>query len=190
MTIEEFLNADHKGHLEHSAAELLRHADLSNGLTAETRSVYFSGITTVFPLMLLSHYYEWLTGKDTDDYMDHFVPTTRSRLQPQTNAILNALYQAPDHAQLWNGLVLSYLSTVPYTILRTFTAYALKPEQAERVEPFICKELAEIVPTLAQRLADCGTDLQKRAAAVVYLGGDYPFELLGRFHHAVVDPDK
>lgn len=189
MTIEEFLKADHEGHLEHSAAELLRHADLSNGLTTEARQAYFSGITTVFPLMLLSHYYEWLTGKDPSDYMERFVPDTRSRLQPQTDAMLETLYHTPDNAQLWTGLASSYLSTVPYFVLRAFAAYALPADQVERAERFIRSELAETIPALVRRLADCGTDPQKRAAAVVYLGGDYPFELLGRFHRAVIAPE-
>ena len=190
MTFEDFLKGDHEGHLGHSAVELRRHADQASKLTVQQRREYFSGITTVFPLMLLSHHYEWLSGKDSADYIDCFVPVVRATLQPQTDAMLDTLYRAPEQDHLWSALLSIYLSTVPYAILRAFASYALTAEHTPRMEKFVCRELTEVIPALAERLVACETDPKKRIDTVVYLGCDYPFELLQRFHSAVVAPEE
>ncbi|MBR1780324.1 MAG: hypothetical protein IJ751_02845 [Oscillospiraceae bacterium] len=122
--VQAFLRTDHEGHLAHSADELIRHADWADGLSAEEREQYFYGITTVFPLMLLGHYHEWLTDADLSAYMERFVPDMEAKLAPQTEAVLHAIYAAPESGEVWIAAVSSYLATVPYDVLRAFSAWA------------------------------------------------------------------
>ena len=186
--IRQFLDEDHRGHLEHSAAELRKHSDRANDLDTESRKQYFYGITTVFPLMLLSHYYEWLTGKDVAEYMERFVPVNERKYAPQTKAMLECIYETPDSDVLWASAVSGYLATYPYAILQEFANWALTEEQAARMETFVQRERETMLPQLAQRMGSFGNDPEGRVNAAVYLGGDFPFELLERFHRLVVEP--
>lgn len=184
--VEKFLNEDHQGHLEHSAEELRTHADHRNELTLEVRQNYFYGISTIFPMMLLSHYYEWLTGKDTKEYMECFVPTNEARYAAENKALLTAVYENMDDCIVWASAVSSYMSHYPYAILQAFAEWALTPEQAKKAADFIQADRAASIPQIIIRLATSKT-MDERVNTMLWLGADFPFELLGRFHHAVLE---
>lgn len=184
--IKKFLEEDHKGHLERSGEELRRHADHRNELAPETRQNYFYGITTVFPMMLLSHYYEWLTGNDVAEYMEAFVPASEVKYAPENKALLSALYENMDNNTVWSSIISSYMAHYPYMLLQSFANWALTPEQAARTAEFIREDRAATLPSVALRLSSC-TTMDERVATVLWLGADFPFELLGRFHRAVME---
>lgn len=184
--VDAFLEEDHQGHLGRSGEELCRYACRSNELTFEERKDYFYGITTVFPMMLLSHYYQWLSDSDVDTYMKEFVPAIEGKYAPQMRAMLEDIYSVPDNEAFWAAVVSSYLATYPYELLRKFSAWVLTEEQQAKTEEFICADRVSMLTALAKRLADCQGDVAACVKTVVYLGGDYPFELLRRFHKAVI----
>jgi hypothetical protein len=182
--VHAFLAEDRAGHLAMSQGELEQNADWNNELTAEQRQKYFYGIVTVFPVMLLSHYYEWLTGKDTTAYMEEFAPANEKKFAPQTTAMLETIYAAPESKETWIAAVSSYLATVPYGILREFTAWT-KLGTSEKLDAFVRQEYATVLPQLVDRVAAC-TTIEERIKAVVYFGGHFPFEVVERYHNQVV----
>jgi hypothetical protein len=182
-SFEAFIREDHEGHVERSGVELANHADRTIDLEDSIRQQYFYGITTVFPLMLLSHYQEWRTGVEPTAYMEQFVPQEEEKLSPITNGILGTIYQAPTSNEAWIAGVSSYLSAVPFEILQDYAAWA-KLCPPEQVEAFIQQEQAEILPQLLASLSHCTTN-DARVKTVLFLGGDYPFEFLTRAHRAL-----
>lgn len=183
--IKAFLAEDHQGHVERSGADLLRHADRENDLTVQERKDYFYGITTVFPIMLLSHYYEGVLGGNVDVYMKQFAPIAEERHASQMKGMLEAVYAEWDNDALWAAAASGYLATYPYELLHEFSAWALTKEEQAKAEEFVRAQRAAALPKLAKRLASCQGSPKARVETIVYLGGDYPFELLGQFHGMV-----
>jgi hypothetical protein len=175
----EFIQEDHKGHLERSGEELTRHADRSLDIGDDVRQKYFYGITTMFPLMLLGHYYQWRTGKEPKEYMEQFVPAEEKKLAPLTTALLDAIYAPPQTNEAWVAAVSAYLAAVPFEVLTDFALWAGIADR-EKLADVIIALKKDVIPQLVTKLASC-TDNEARVKTVLYLGGDLPFQLLEKF---------
>lgn len=180
--LEAFIAQDQPGHIAMSGGEIKKYA-LRDGVTPEACKDYFFGISTVFPMMLLGHYYTWLTGNSDEDYMNRFVPAQKERYTRQTTALLDLLYSNPEDYPLWQAALSAYLATYPYQILTRFAEFALTQAQLQAALDFVVRDRAEELPGLLRQVAAC----QDRAACaqlVLWLGTHYAFDLLARFHRA------
>jgi hypothetical protein len=68
--IHEFVSEDQKGHIERSGEEIRSNACRSSELSLAQRRDFFYGLSVVFPMMLLSHYYTWSDENDETEYME------------------------------------------------------------------------------------------------------------------------
>lgn len=180
-----FLEEDHKEHLERSLQAILEHADLTNEKTEDERKEFFRGLMGMFPVMMLGHYYEWLTEREPKDYFDSFIPKWQSVTETYIERLTNRLFDEKTEPMLRAVLLASYMQTYPYELLRAFVLWA-KPDAAGKAEEFLAKERTEGITSLSRQITEeitAGTHLSLAAS----LAGDYPFELLGRFHHAVME---
>ncbi len=180
--IEVFIAQDQPGHIAMSGGEIKKYA-LRDGVTPEACKDYFFGISTVFPMMLLGHYYTWLTGNSDETYMNQFVPTQKQRYSGETMALLDLIYSSNQDAGLWQVALSAYLATYPYQILIRFAEFALTEAQIQAAEDFAVQDRREELPRLLQRAAAC-QDRAAQAEFVLWLGTQYAFDLLGRFHRA------
>lgn len=180
--IEEFIDQDQPGHIAMSGAEIIKYARREGVELADCRD-YFFGISTVFPMMLLGHYYTWLTGNGDQKYMEEFVPAQKERYTAETMALLELIYGAPEDYALWQAALSAYLASYPYQILEEFARFALPEAGVQAAKAFAVQDRAEALPKLLRRVAACG-DQNACAELVLWLGTVYPFELLRRFHLA------
>lgn len=184
--ILEFIQRDQPGHLERSGEPLRFHADEGSACDAGQRKEYFFGMMAMFPMMFLGHYYSWLTDGTPEVYMDSFVPAQQERFAGGVRKLLDVIYGGSERSARWIAAVSAYLAYYPAELLRAFAGWGF-PEQGDAlVEAFLQREREQELPGLLRRVADCGTR-ERRAELVYWLGTEYPFELIGRFHHSVME---
>lgn len=183
--IDLFLEQDHREHLERSLQAVLEHADLTNQKTADERKEYFRGLMGMFPLMMLGHYYGWLTDSEPKDYFETFVPKWQSITEEYINQLTDRLFDEETEPMQRAALISAYVQTYPYDLLRVFVLWA-NPEAAGKSELFLAKERTDNINSLTQQIAEALAADNHRVLAAS-LAGDYPFELLGRFHKAVME---
>ena len=126
---------DQPGHIAMSGGEITANA-MRTGLTLQACKDYFYGISTIFPIMMLGHYYSWMTEQDDSTYMERFVPAAKERFSGETMALLNLIYDHPDEIEVWRSALSSYISVYPYQILSYFTQFTFGPDAAEKMEQF------------------------------------------------------
>lgn len=180
MDIHTYLQMDCREHKARSAAELLEHADPSSSKTMEERKDYFYGITAVFPMMLLGHYYDWLSGQQGKPYMEEFVPVNEKKCGAPIQTLMQELFFEPVGdsqrlAALGGGMAASL-----YRTLGEFSAWAFSDEQAIQTHEFIAQDMVSTLPDLCSRMA--GASQEELLQTVLWLGTEFPFELLERFH--------
>jgi hypothetical protein len=188
--IESFIREDKQGHIEMSMQEIKDHACRSNDYTVQERQDYFYGISTVFPMMLLGHYSSWLTGKNDDAYMETFVPDMEQKYAKEQRARLQLIYEYSEDPIIWSSAVCSYLTAYPYAILEEFAKWTFSEEQVKKAQEFINKDRAVEIPKLIEQTARSASDSNKREALIVWLGTQYPFDLIERMHRAIFDHDS
>lgn len=184
--IHEFVQMDKPGHLERSGEALRFHADEGNACDAEARKEYFFGTMAMFPMMFLGHYYSWLTDQAPDTFMDSFVPAQQERFAGWIRQLLDLLYSESDRRASWAAVVSAYLTAYPAELLRAFAGWGGSEQESVRVEGFLALERECELPALLKRVADCGSGDQ-RAELAYWLGTEYPFALIERFHHSVME---
>lgn len=178
--IHAYVQADMREHKARSAAELLEHADPGSSKTAEERKEYFYGITAVFPMMFLGHYYDWLTDRQGRPYMEEFVPENEKKCGGTVRALMEELYREPGGdmqrlASLCGGLAASV-----YRTLGEFSAWAFSGGQLDQAREFIARDMVRVMPALCARMAGAGQEALLET--VLWMGTEFPFELLERFH--------
>ena len=178
--IRTYVQADMREHKARSAAQLLEHADPASSKTAAERKEYFYGITGIFPMMFLGHYYSWLTDQQGRPYMEEFVPANEKKCARAVRALMGELYREPGGdtqrlAALCGGLVASV-----YRTLGEFSIWAFSGEQSAQAKDFIARDMVNTVPALCARMA--GASQENLLQALLWVGTEFPFELLERFH--------
>lgn len=178
--LHSFIESDCREHKERSGAELMEHADPASFKTEQERKEYFYGITAVFPMMLLGHYYDWLTDRQGKPYMDDFVPANEKKCGAPVRALMEELYReqvgdVPRLATLCGGL-----AAAVYRTLGEFSVWAFSDEQIARAQNFIAEDMANTLPKLCARLA--GADQKELLETTMWMGTEFPFEVLERFH--------
>lgn len=186
--IDEFIALDQPGHIAMSGAEITKYA-LREGVDLEECKAYFLGMSTVFPMMLLGHYYTWLTGRDAEDYMKRFVTKQKERYIAQTTALLDLIYSAPEDFDIWLAGLSSYMISYPYQILLEFAKFALSQDQTRLAEEFVIRDRAEHLPDCLKCAVAC-RDRKSCTEFLLWLGTIYPFELIRRFHVAVHEKNR
>lgn len=182
--INTYLQVDKAGHLERSGTPLKLHMDRSSGISPQERLNYFYGMTTMFPLIFLGNYYQWLTDGKGKDYHSEFLPAMEQAYGPYNRSLLERIYEAPDSFDAWLSSLSSYLSCYPHLLLAEFTRWAFPAEQAQKVNAFLAAERKEQLIPLLDRLTLCRDD-DVRIQTVFWLGTEYPYQLLSRFHNSL-----
>ena len=139
-------------------------------------------MTTAFPLMFLGHYYDWLDLPGKRDYMGEFFPAGEARFKACNQALLEQIFSAPRSDAGWLAAVCCYLAYYPYALLECFSRWALPEDCLPQVDSFIQADRARTLPELAARLTACVGDNGARTEAVCWLGTEFPYALLTRFH--------
>ena len=185
--IEAFIQADKPGHLERSGDALRQHAREAGGRSGQERRDYFFGMMEMFPMMFLGHYYGWLTGQEPHTYMEEFVPAQQKKYEGMIRALLETLCgDGPEMETAWPVLLGAYLAAIPSELLRSLVRWGFGEAELEKTEAFLARENAEELPRLLRRAAQCRSAAQ-REELVFWLGTEYPFELVERFHRAVME---
>lgn len=185
--IEAFIRADKPGHLERSGEALRQYAQETDGCSEQERRDYFFGIMEMFPLMFLGHYYSWLTDREPTAYMETFVPAQQEKYEGMIRSLLETLCgDGPELESAWPVLLGAYLASVPAELLRSLVRWGFGKVELERTEAFLTQECAKELPQLLFRAAQCRSAAQ-REELVFWLGTEYPFELVARFHRAVME---
>ena len=182
-----YVQEDLSGHIARSGAPLRSHADPNNSRTPAEREEYFSGMTTLFPLMFLGHYYEWLELPNRKDYQNEFLPWAESFFAPTNRALLHEIFQKPVSDSVWLSMLSGYLAYYPYALLEAFGRWALPDERMGRLSVFLQTDRAEALPALLKRLSAASVSPTARTEAVYWLGTEYPYELLPRFHRSLFE---
>lgn len=179
--ISEYIEEDRSGHIERSAAPLREHADRTNSLTLQQRSEYFYGMTTVFPLMFLGHYYDWLDIPERKDYMAQFFPMEETRFGPVNRALLDYIVRSDSDA-VWLSMLSGYLAYYPCALLEDFAHWALPEEMLKPLDSALLAFRRDTLPGMLEKLAVCCGDSAARVEMICWLGTQFPYELLNAFH--------
>lgn len=183
-----YVQEDLAGHLERSGGPLRLHADPTSELNTQQRIDYFYGMTTMFPPMFLGHYYQWLELPEPKNYMQDFFPHAERWFGPCNQALLDKLFAASDDSgAIWLASLCSYLAYYPYALLERFGLWAFPEDLASRVRDFVQTDRARTLPGLIQRLSACCGSAAEQEKAVYWLGTQFPYDLLTRFHQALFD---
>ena len=185
MDIKEFLDNDKKGHKERSRAEVEKHLDEGNSLTVAEREDYFMGISTMFPAMMLGHYYEFKTGNAPDGYMNEFVPRVEKKYMGINRPLLDTVYENYGDGSVLAAFLGAYLSYYPVRILSDFADYAFLDDEKKKAEEFMDDYRTKELPGLVKRAAKECADKESKKDLILYLTTEYPFELLGKFHDRI-----
>lgn len=182
--IKAYIQADQAGQLERSAVPLKMHAVCGTGVSPQERLDYFYGMTTMFPLMFLGHYYQWLSDGRGKDFQAEFFPGTEQAYGPYNRKLMERIYAAPDSYEVWLSSVSGYLSCYPYALLEDFAQWAFPEDLAQKAKAFLAREREEQLILLLDRLTQCREE-EARVQTVLWLGTQYPYELLLRFHNSL-----
>lgn len=186
-SIDAFIQSDKSGHLKRSGEALRQHARETGGYSGQERRDYFFGIMEMFPMMFLGHYYGWLIGQEPHTYMEEFVPAQQKKYEAMIRSLLETLCgDGPELESAWPVLLGAYLASVPAELLRSLVRWGFGKVELERTEAFLTRECAKELPQLLFRAAQCRNAAQ-REELVFWLGTEYPFELVARFHRAVME---
>jgi hypothetical protein len=183
--IDLFIKEDHEGHLARSLDAILQHADYENELTMQERKEYFHGLMGAFPMMLMGHYYGWLIDEEPKEYFEKFIPEKQGVFESYVNTLTDQIFTENVTLSGQAARLAVYLQTYPFDLLRAFTVWAA-PDAVSKADLFVEKERSDHTEKLTAFVIR-SVENGDYVSAASYLAGDYPFELLCRYHKAVME---
>ncbi|MCR5784447.1 MAG: hypothetical protein K6G40_02230 [Eubacterium sp.] len=185
MDIKEFVENDKAGHKKMSEEEIKKHLAKDSGFSIEEKESYFRGIVTMFPAMMLGHYFEFITGESPERYMKEFVPSVEKLYMETGNAMLHTVYENYGNKNALAAFLGAYFSYYPVQILMDFAGFALSNGENVAAEKFIFNYRKDKLPTLLKEIGNAVKDKENSEDYILYLATEYPFDLVEDFHNAV-----
>ncbi len=112
-----YMEEDRNGHIGMSGGAIRACYDPAAPMTPEERYDYFSGITVMFPFMLLAKYTGWLTDEGRDGR--EFIEGNLSKIQGKYLPELEKAYKEGDEALL-KAVLTKLAMQNPYDLLKMY----------------------------------------------------------------------